>query len=81
VTGLSAKNKHKIVYPNLNSAIRPTPHDENLPVPEPLEQGLTFLKQMECEDGSSPQAIQHSSDNHTSQRRGLQNQNNLISRN
>jgi hypothetical protein len=62
VTGLSAKNKHKIVCPNLNSAMRLIPHDDNLPVPEPPDSGLAFLEQMECKDGSSPEAVQHSSD-------------------
>jgi len=42
VTGFSGKNKHRIVYPNLNSAIRPAPHNEDLPVPEPTENGLAF---------------------------------------
>ena len=38
------------------------PHDENLPVPEPPENGLVILEQMECEDHSSPEATQHASD-------------------
>ena len=42
VTGFSGKNKHRIVYPNLNSAMRPIPHDENLPVPVPTGNGLAF---------------------------------------
>jgi len=63
VTGFSAKNKHKIVYPNLNSAVRPIPLDNNIPVLQPSENGLAFLEQMECADGSSPEATQHSSDN------------------
>jgi hypothetical protein len=33
VTGFSRKNKHRVVYPNLNSAMRSILHDENLPVP------------------------------------------------
>jgi hypothetical protein len=61
-TSFSAKNKHKIVYPNLNSAVRIIPHDDNLPVQEPPENGLAFLDQMECENGSTPAATQHSSD-------------------
>ncbi|GFG32104.1 hypothetical protein Cfor_06874 [Coptotermes formosanus] len=61
-TGFSAKNKHKLMYPNLYSAMRPIPHDDHLQVPEPPENGLAFLEQMECEDGSSPEAIRHSSD-------------------
>jgi hypothetical protein len=61
-TSFSAKNWRKIVYPNLNSAVRLIPHDGNLPVQEPPENGLAFLDQMECENGSSPAATQHSSD-------------------
>ena len=59
VTGFSAKNEHKIVYPNLNSAMRPVPLDNNIPVSQPSENGLAFLEQMECADGSSPEATQH----------------------
>lgn len=35
VKGFSTKNKHKIVYPNLNSAMRPVPHNESLSIPIP----------------------------------------------
>ena len=62
-TSFSAKNKHKIVYPNLNSAVRLISHDDNLPVQDPPENGLAFLDQMECENGSSPAATQHCPDN------------------
>jgi hypothetical protein len=62
INGFSAKNKHKILYSNLNSAMRPITHDDNLTGPEPPENGLAFLEQMECEDGSSLEAIHHSSD-------------------
>jgi hypothetical protein len=62
VTGFSATNKHKIMYTNLNSAMWPIPHDKNLPVPEPPDKRLVFFEQMECEADSSPDAIQHSSD-------------------
>ena len=34
-TGYSTKNKHKIVYSSLNSAMRPVPHSESLPIPVP----------------------------------------------
>jgi len=63
VTGFSAKNKPKIVYPNLNSAVRPVLRDDHIPVPQPSENGLAFLEQMECEGSSSPEATQHCSDN------------------
>jgi hypothetical protein len=42
--------------------MRPIPHDGNLPVPESAENGLAFLEQIECWDGSSSEANQHSSD-------------------
>jgi hypothetical protein len=57
VTGFLAKNKHKIVYPNINSALRAVSDDDSLPVPEPPENGMAFLKQMECKDGSLPEVI------------------------
>ena len=31
--GVGKKNRHKIVYPNISSAIRPAPHSEEVPVP------------------------------------------------
>lgn len=37
VTGFSSKNRKSIEYPNLASAMRPVPHDESLPVPNPPE--------------------------------------------
>jgi hypothetical protein len=44
--------------------MRPIPRDDHLPPPEPPENGLAFLDQLKCEDGSSPEDIQHSSDYH-----------------
>jgi hypothetical protein len=38
--------------------MRPISHDDSLRVPEHLEDGPVFLEQTECEDGSSPEAIQ-----------------------
>jgi len=32
---MSMKKKSTPVYPNISSAIRPVPHDDGLPVPEP----------------------------------------------
>ena len=32
-TGVGKKNRHKITYPNIHSAIRPVPHSEEVPVP------------------------------------------------
>lgn len=60
VAGFTLKTKHQIVYPNLQSAIRPIPHCENLPVPKPSETGMLFIEQMECEDLISAES-QHSS--------------------
>jgi hypothetical protein len=62
VTGFSAKNKQKTAYQNLNFVMWPIPQDDNLPVPEPPQNGLAFLEQMECKAGSSPEAMQQSSD-------------------
>jgi hypothetical protein len=80
VTGFSAKNKDKIMYPNLNSAMRPILHDDNLPVKEPPENGLAFSEWnvkmvLHLKPFSTLQMI------NTFQRRGIQNQNDLISRN
>ena len=33
--GMSMKKKSKLLYPNIPSAIRPVPHVDGLPVPEP----------------------------------------------
>ena len=35
IKGFSRKNKSKIVYPNCNSALKPVPHGNDLPVPSP----------------------------------------------
>jgi len=39
-SGFSAKTKHKMAYPNLDSAIRPVSHDNSMPVPQPPPDGL-----------------------------------------
>jgi hypothetical protein len=57
-----AINKLRLVYPNLNSVMRKIPHDDNLPVPKPPENGLAFLEQLESEDGSSPEVIRQASE-------------------
>src|SRR5215469_15139473 len=36
ISGFSGKNKHKIKYPDLPSAIRPVPHSDELPIPTPV---------------------------------------------
>lgn len=35
ISGVSFKHRKSIQYPNLPSAMRPVPHDDNLPVPKP----------------------------------------------
>jgi len=54
--------KLRLVYQNLNSVMKQIPHDENLPFPEPPENGLAFLEQMESKDGSSSEAIRHAAE-------------------
>jgi hypothetical protein len=44
VTGFSGKNKLKTVCHNVNSTITPIPHDDNLRVPQPPENGQAFLE-------------------------------------
>jgi hypothetical protein len=34
ITGVTAKSKHTVQYPNLPSALRPLPHSAELPVPK-----------------------------------------------
>jgi hypothetical protein len=34
-SGMNRKRKQSIDYPNISSAIRPVPHGEDLPLPEP----------------------------------------------
>jgi hypothetical protein len=51
--GFTSKTKHKIVYPNLPSALRPVPHDESLPVPVPPEDGIQAVPEdMDLEEGA-----------------------------
>lgn len=42
--GFSAKTKHKIVYPSLDSAIWPFPHEDSLPVPVLPHDGLVSVE-------------------------------------
>lgn len=52
VSGYNSKNKNLISYPNLQSALRPVPHDEHIPVPDPPEtlQSLSMTSSdSECE--------------------------------
>jgi len=46
--GMSMKKKSTLVYPNIPSEIRPVPHGNGLPVPEPLD---NFAMYSDDEDG------------------------------
>ena len=46
---MNRKKKHRIDYPNIPSAIRPVPHGEDLPVPEPPKE-YNLNSEMEKED-------------------------------
>jgi len=48
-SGMNRKKKQRIYYPNITSAIRPVPHGEDLPVPEPSKEYNLNLE-MEEED-------------------------------
>jgi hypothetical protein len=74
-------NKQKLVHPNLKSAMRTVPHDDNLPVPETPENGLALLEQMEREAFLHLKLFSTLQTINKSQGRGLQNQKDLISRN
>ena len=41
--GFSSKHLKKITYPNIDSALRPVPHDPLMPAPLPPEDGLASL--------------------------------------
>lgn len=52
--GFSAKNKQNIVYPSLDSAIRPVPHDDSLPIPLPPSGGLVSMQDgEECSENTA----------------------------
>ncbi len=47
------KNKHKIIYPNLDSARRPIHYDDTLPIPYPPQDRLdSIADEMETEEGA-----------------------------
>ncbi|GFV38394.1 uncharacterized protein TNCV_4958371 [Trichonephila clavipes] len=37
IKGIASKSKHTVVYPDLQSAMKPVPHSEELPLPKPPE--------------------------------------------
>ncbi|XP_039967827.1 sodium- and chloride-dependent GABA transporter 1-like [Bactrocera tryoni] len=52
-SGYNKKNKCKIEYPSLLSAIRPVPHSAEIPVPVFEELPLSELQESVCDDDSS----------------------------
>ena len=46
-TTAKKKKKKHIVYPNLQSAMRPAEHSENLPVPKPPDQEMQIVHKLE----------------------------------
>ncbi|GFV88867.1 uncharacterized protein TNCV_4609121 [Trichonephila clavipes] len=37
IKGITSKSKHTVVFPDFQSAMRPVPHSEELPIPKPPE--------------------------------------------
>lgn len=62
VKGFSARNKHKIVYPNIESAMRPVPHDDNLPIPKPPENEMELFQEVDCDLGNDSENLECASD-------------------
>jgi hypothetical protein len=54
ITGVTAKSKHIVQYPNLPSSMRPVPHSAELPVPKPLT--IMTLSDSESSDEDVGQA-------------------------
>jgi hypothetical protein len=50
ITGVTAKSKHTVQYPNLPSAMRPVPHNVELPVPKPPTKTMLSDNQSSDED-------------------------------
>ena len=48
--GFSSKCRKKITYPNIDSALRPVPHDLSMPAPLPPQDGLASLADEEVFD-------------------------------
>lgn len=55
--GFNGKNKKRILYPNLNSAIRPIPHGNDVPIPVPpkeMENVLSSDSEQSLVDSTDP---------------------------
>ena len=46
--GMSMKTKSTLVYPDIPSAIRPVPHGDGLPVPEPPDDFAIYSDDDDC---------------------------------
>jgi hypothetical protein len=54
ISGYSEKTKHKIEYKNLDSARRPIPHDDEMPVPTPPKDKIVSINdETVCEEAIS----------------------------
>lgn len=54
IKGITSKTKRSIQYPNIPSAMRPVPHDDSLPIPQPPD---SYTLDSESHSGStSPEA-------------------------
>ena len=53
ITGVTAKAKHTVQYPNLPPAMRPVPHSAELPVPKPPT-NVTLSDESSDEDVGQP---------------------------
>jgi len=65
ITGIISKTKHTVKYPDMEPAMRPIPHSEELPVPKPPENPtlamttLILMKITDSKNGTMLIAIQH----------------------
>lgn len=49
ICGISSKSKHTVIYPSLESAIRPVPHGPGLPIPTPPDD-INVTEDFESDD-------------------------------
>lgn len=64
VAGYNKRNLNKIVYPNLDSAIRPVPHGPGLPIPSPPTSMDTYeVSEPEVSHESSESDSEYGTDN------------------
>lgn len=68
-TGITNKSKHSLKYPNLPSAIRPVPHSQELPIPNPpesveIEENVSFAEELEEKDEAQDPSFELSPEPH-----------------